>query len=458
MNERKIFSAALSGLLAASLAGCASQDAASPPLSNGAPFRAEIGESGFATILSAPPASFDPVEPPPPVPRTAEQDAADAEFMRVADYQNSVSDEVQALAERLRREERGNFQTLHYDNEGELGVVFQFLRDGPATLRKYSTNPTFRGETVRWSQEELMAAAEFMWDTFRDDRVIQSTGVATQVVTAQISVSEAEFRALVKRKGVTIPEPVELVFHAAPVVPLVNPPRPAAKDRAVPENVAPYLRIFPRHDRPAGALNAINSRVMIVLKDGCFRAADRDDALVLFPFGARLFVDSNNYLAFGSGERPGYARVGEAVEFMGSVNEVTTPELVDPIHAACGPGTVIQVEGMESAAAGDTQRKVTDRANAMRRIQAEYGLDAGQAERALDWLDTRGEANRRTTPDGILEPPITGAMMVEMPPRPVMDASECPPGTSLSAGLCRTPEGHLRPLPDWLVEFMEQDG
>ena len=355
MTERNFISTALVGLLTAGLAGCASQDAASPPLSDGLPFHAEIGESGFATILSAPPASFDPVEPPAPAPRTAEQDAADAEFMRVGDYQNSVMDEVQALAERLRREERGNFQTLHYDNEGELGVVFEFLRDGPATLRKYSKNPTFRGETVRWSQEELRAAADFMWETFREDRVIQSTGVGTQVATVEISVSEEEFRALVKRKGVTIPEPVELVFHATPMVPLVNPPRPATQDQAVPDEVAPYLRIFPRHDRLAGALHAINSRVTVVLKDGCFRAADRNDALVLFPFGAKLFVDSNNYLAFGSGEHPGYARVGEAVEFMGSVNEVTTPELVDPIHAACGPGKVIKVEGMESAAAGDAQ-------------------------------------------------------------------------------------------------------
>ena len=423
MTERKIFSPALSGLLAASLAGCASQDAASPPLSDGLPFHAEIGTSGFATILSAPPASFDPVEPPVPAPRTAEQDAADADFMRVADYQNSVMDEVQALAERLRREERGNFQTLHYDNEGELGVVFEFLRDGPATLRKYSKNPTFRGETVRWSQEELRAAADFMWETFREDRVIQSTGVGTQVATVEISVSEEEFRALVKRKGVIIPEPVELVFRATPMVPLVNPPRPAAQDQAVPDEVAPYLRIFPQHDRPAGALHAINSRVTVVLKDGCFRAADRDDALVLFPFGAKLFVDSANYLAFGSGERPGYARVGEAVEFMGSVNEVTTPELVDPIHAACGPGKVIKVEGMESAAAGDAQRKVTDRANAIRSLGDRYGLDARQAGRALDWLDARGEANRQTSPEGIALPPITGTMMVEMPPRPVMDLS-----------------------------------
>ena len=457
MTERRFINTAVAGLLAAGLAGCASPDAASPPLSDALPFRAEIGENGFATILSAPPASFDPVEPPPPAPRTAEQDAADAEFMRVADYQNSVMDEVQALAERLRREEGGNFQTHYFDNEGELGVVFEFMRDGPATLRKYSKNPTFRGETVRWSQDELTAAADFMWEKFRDDRVLQSTGVATQAVTGEVSVSEEEFRALVKRKGVTIPEPVKLVFHAAPVVPRVNPPRPPAQDQAVPATVAPYLRIFPLHDRPAGALNAVNSRVTVVLKDGCFRAADRDDALVLFPFGTKLFVDSEGYLAYGSGEFPGYARVGEAVEFMGSIGEVTIPELVDPIHAACGPGKVIKVEGMQSAAASDAQRTITDRANALRTLQSAYGLDARQAVRALDWLDARGEANRQTTPDGVRLPPITGAMVVDAPPRPVMDPWECPPGSSLRGGLCRTPEGHLRPLPGWLVEFLEQD-
>ncbi|WP_390551602.1 hypothetical protein [Qipengyuania sp. MTN3-11] len=222
------------------------------------PFRADFNADGFATILSAPPAAFDPVEPPPFAPRSAEQNAADAEFMRVAEYQNSVSDEVQALAERLRREERGNFQTLHYDNEGELGVVFEFLRQGPATLRKYSGNPTFRGETVRWSQEELMAAADFMWETFREDRVLQARGIGTQEVTVELSVSESQFRDLVRRKGVTLPEPVKLVFNAARVVPISNPPRTAERDDAVPAAVAPHIRIFPRHDRPAGALNAIN--------------------------------------------------------------------------------------------------------------------------------------------------------------------------------------------------------
>lgn len=445
-------------LAAIAIAGCTAADDPAPSTASGEPFRAEFSADGFATILDAPPAEFTPVRPSDPPPRTAEQIAADEQFQRVVDFQGRVSEDVAELSRRLEREERGNYVTVYYDNEGDPSVVFQFLRDGPETLRKYTQQPRFFAENVRWSMEQLQADARWMWEVFREDRVLRSTGTGGgNQVTAEISVAEDEFRALVARKGVTIPESVELQFRAPPVVPLVNPPVPAARDAAVPAAVAPHIRIFPRHDRPAGAVNAIGSRVKVVLKDGCFRAADRDNSLVLFPFGAKLFVDSANYLAFGSGERPGYARVGEAVEFMGSVNEVTTPELVDPIHAACGPGKVIKVEGMESAAAGDAQRKVTDRANAIRSLGDRYGLDARQAGRALDWLDARGEANRQTSPEGIALPPITGTMMVEMPPRPVMDPSECPPGSSLNAGLCRTPEGHLRPLPDWLVEFLEQD-
>lgn len=449
---------ALSGLVALAVAGCTAAIDPAPPAASGQPFRAQFGSGGYATILNAPPADFTPVKPGEPPPRTAEQVAADAQFQRVGDFQNSVMDDVAELSRRLEREERGNYVSVYYDNEGDPSVVFQFLRDGPETLRKYTRHPRFFGKTVPWSMEQMQADAQWMWEIFRQDRVLQSTGIAANHVTAEVLVSEEEFRSLVARKGVTIPASVKLQFRAAPVVPLVNPPRPAASDVAVPAAVARHIRIFPRHDRPSGPLNAINSRARIVLKNGCFRAADHGDALVLFPFGARLVVDTQNYLAFGSGEVSGYARVGEAVEFMGSVHEVTEPALVDPIHAACGPGTVIKVEGLESAAARGAQQASDNEANALRRLRESYGLDEAQARRAYAWLEKRQADRRQTRPDGVTMPPPVGAsMVVTSPPPPVMDAATCPPGSKLSFGLCRTPEGHLRPLPEWLVEFLEQD-
>ncbi|MGB7374155.1 hypothetical protein [Pontixanthobacter sp.] len=375
----------------------------------------------------------------------------------VANFQSSVSDEVTALQNRLSSAEAGNYVSVYYDNDGDPSVVFEFLRDGPGTLRKYTQHPRFFGKTVQWSMEQLMADARWMWTTFKDDRVIQSTGTGRgNRVNAEINVSEPEFRALVARKGVTIPESVVLSFRAGQGVPLDSLPQLASVDDAVPPIAAPHIRIFPRADRPQGPVNLIESRVDITLQDGCFRAAGRDNALVLFPIGATLFVDAENYLAFGSGVSPGYARVGEKVTFTGSINEVTTPELVAPIHAACGKGKVIMVGGLASAAARDAQDRVSSRAIAVRSLRDRYGLDPEQAERAVVWLERRNAAIPRG-PENLPSPPISIGMIIDVPPPPVFDPSTCPSGTSLSGALCRTPEGYLRPLPDWLQQFMEQD-
>lgn len=446
-------SAGLGAALACVLAAC-SASAETAPLRG-----ATIGADGYATILDAPPAPFTPVLPGEPEPPTPDQIAAQEQFRRVADFQNAVRQDVDALTERLRRDEVGNFVSVYYDNEGDPSVVFQFLRDGPGTLRRYSDNPRFFGKTVRFSQEELMAAADFMWATFRDDRVLQSTGIGRNEVEARVAVSREDFLALVQRKGIEIPPSVNLVFGAAPVVPLVAPPRAASSDPALPSEIARLLRIFPRDDRVPGPLHDIESQVKVVLRDGCFRAPEHGDALVLFPFGASLFVDSEGYLAYGQAEAPGYARVGETVSFHGSPREVTTATLVDPIHAACGRGKVIKVEGLESAAASNAQHASDDRINALRHLIEGYGLSRPQAEAAMAFLERRQAAQPpQVAPDGTRFPPVPASLMANAPPPPVMNASQCPRGTKLSFGLCRTPEGYIRPLPKWLAEFLEREG
>ena len=448
----------LVGLAALGVPGCTATQDAAVPAPTAQAFRSEFNSAGYATILDVPPADFTPVRPADPAPLTAQQIADGQQFHRVGMFQSSVMSEAVQLSEKLRRAESGNFVSQYFDNEGDPSVVFQFLRDGPGTLRKYTKHPRFIGKTVRWSMAHLETDTKWIWDTFGKDRVIQSTGIGANTVNAEVSISESEFRDLVLKKGVTIPASVELRFQAAPVVPLINPPRPAGSDDHVPAAAAAHIRIFPRHDRPAGAVNSIGSRVKVVLKDGCFRAADRGDALVLFPFGARLFIDTQGYLAYGPEAAPGYARVGETVTFMGSVNEVTEPALVDPVHTACGPGKVIKVEGLTSAAAGDRQQKLDDEAEAVRRLRSEFGLNEGQARRAYDWIDRRQAGSSQIGPDGIRTPPSTASMIINSPPGPpVMDSKSCPPGSRVTFGLCRTPEGWLRPLPSWLAEFLEQD-
>ena len=402
-----------------------------------APAGALIGPDGFATIKSAAPAPFKPAEPGEPPPLTAEQLAGHERFRRAAEFQNEVMDEVQALSERLRKAEPGNFVDLYYENEGVPHVVFRFLRDAQSTLAKYTRDPRFRAATARYSREELTAAADFMLDTFREDRVIQSIGVGNKRNRAEveITITEPEFRALAERKGVRIPDAVELRFRATEPAKTINEP--------LPPEIAPLVRIFPRSDRPNGILNSIDSHAKVVLDRGCFRVAggDHDGALVLFPLGAQLFVDRQGYLAYGRGEAPGYARVGEELVFPGSMSEVTAPELVGPIHAACGAAKVVAVTAMQSAAADRLQQAASQNSNALRQFRSSYGLSEADARRVLERCKQRSGF---------------GICHISPPPPPPPGGPSCPSGTKASHGMCRTPEGHVRPIPQWIQELMQE--
>ena len=428
----KHFAILAAAVVAATACGRSDAQATAPAPAPLVPRTASIGPGGYATILDAPPAPFVPSAPGAPPALTPEQIAGHAQFARAGKFQNEVRGEVQALARRLRTAEKGNFVDLYYENEGEPHVVFRFLRNGKATLAKYTKHPRFFATEVRYTTAELRRALEWMMTTFRDDRVIAGGGYGSKSNRAdiEINIPEDEFRELVKRKGVTIPDTVKLEFRATQSARELN--------RPLPPRIAPLVRIFPRSDRPVGAVNAINSRVKAVLRDGCFRAPDQGDALIQFPLGAQLFVDREGYLAFGTGEAPGYARVGEELVFMGSIGEVTAPELVGPIRQACGPGQVIAVNATRSAAADRAQYSVGENAQSLRQLRQSYGLSEAQARKVF----------------AICARNMGGGTCVLTPPPPALPGQACPSGTTRSAGLCRTPEGFIRPLPKWIAEAL----
>lgn len=420
-------------------AACGSQFAtadATVATGESAPLRgASIGPSGFATILDAPPAPYVPPEPGAPLPLTAEQKAGNDEFVRSGRFQNEVMDEVQRLADKLRSRERGNFVDIYFENAGDPRVVFRFLRDPERTLAQYTKHPRFFARKADYSNEQLRAAAEFMMRTFSEDRVILGVGTGNKQNRAevQVGVSEPEFRALVARKGVTIPEGVVFRFSTEQPVAEINRPIPPAISR--------FVRIFPRDDRHVGALHSIDSQVKVVLRDGCFRAEGgaHDGAFVLFPIGAQLFIDEEGYLAFGPSAGPGYGRVGETVVTPGSIGEITAPALVEPIHKACGPGKVIKIHGYASAAADRADQAVASNHQAFRHFRENYGLSPEQARRVL-------EACKRRSGSGVC--------MMTPPPPPPTGGPRCPPGTKVFHGICRTPEGFARPIPDWIQEIL----
>lgn len=411
--------------------------ATEPSLAQPAPAGVASGAGGFATITDVAPAPFTPAEPEAAKPKTREQLAGDQRFTRVTRFQGEVMDEVQALAATLRARERGNFVDLYFENEGEPHVVFRFLRDPEKTLAKYTNHPRFFARSARFTDRELEAAMDFMLETFREDRVVLGggTGNKRNRAVVEIGVTEPEFRALVTRKGVTIPEGVELHFAAA---------RPASEiNRPLPPNVARLLRIFARDNRPTGALHAVNSTAKVVLQDGCFRIAGGEDdgAHVLFPLGAQLFIDQAGHLAFGAAETPGYARVGETIITPGTIGEVTSPDLVAPIRKACGPGKVVKVHGMRSAAADRAQGAVAANASALRHFRDEYGLSEPVARKVLEGCKARSGF---------------GVCHIAPPSPPPPGGPNCPAGTKAISYVCRTPEGYVRPIPDWVQELAGQ--
>lgn len=412
-----------------------SESATEPSPAKPEPPSAVTGADDYATIIDAPPAPFTPAQADAPRPPPPEQSAGRQQFTRTTRFQNEVRQEVQALADTLRVRERGNFVDLYFENEGEPRVVFRFLRDPEGSLAKYTKHPRFFAESARYTERELRAAMDFMLRTFREERVILGGGIGNKRNRAvvEIAVTEPEFRALVARKGVTIPEPVELQFTATRPASAIN--RPLAPE------IARLVRIFPRDDRPVGALHDINSTVKVVLRDGCFRVdgGEDDGAHVLFPLGAQLFLDGEGYLAFGEAETPGYARVGETIVTPGTIGEVTAPALTAPIRKACGPGKVVKVHAMRSSAAESAQQAVLANAEALRHFRDQYGLSEPVARKALERC--KAQTGFATC---LLPPPA--------PPPP--GGPNCPAGTKATFGMCRTPEGYIRPIPEWVQKLI----
>lgn len=398
------------------------------------PTGSTIGRSGLASILDVPPAPFTPRATGTTLP-TAEQIEGQRQFARSAKIQGDLLGLTGTLRRVLEEEQKGNFVDFYFEHEGEPRFIFRFLRNGPETLAKYLTHPRIKAETVRFSQAELEAAMDHMLKSFREDRIIMGGGTGTKRNRAEveIGITEPEFRALVARKGVKIPEAVHLEFVAKQPASVIN-----AK---LQPPIASLVRIFARQDRPLGALPDIASHARIVLKDGCFRMPEQDNAHVAFPLGATLFIDRQGYLAFGP-DKPGYARVGETVTFHGTIPEARDEKaLVAAVHAACGPGKVVKISAPTSAAAERIQRVLDENVWALRSFKESYGLSDAQARHALEACKVRsGGEICLTTPA----------------PPPDPRGTSCPAGTKLSFGLCRTKEGYIRPIPKWVTELIAE--
>lgn len=177
----------------------------------------------------------------------------------------------------------------------------------------------------------------------------------------------------------------------------------------------------------------------LTLVRGCFRLNGPGGPLAVFPPGASLGLVDGHLMVGPPGLPPELsARVGEHLFWEGKAfanfDELSRRRMA----AACGPGPAQTV-----VPASATVQQARNDGFAASEFSDRYGLPWDEALAQIRRCRARAERAL---------PALNGAPLVDnpcgsAPPPPVMDPADCPAGTELSGGLCRTPKGHIRPIP-----------
>jgi hypothetical protein len=178
----------------------------------------------------------------------------------------------------------------------------------------------------------------------------------------------------------------------------------------------------------------------IILRDGCLKLKVPGEPHAILAAGSRLYVDEEGYLAVGvlANGAATNPRLGEPAWWPGGNRPPVETEAVARIRSKCGPGGARIVGLAQSVSAS---RSAADGA-AARNIVAMYGIRWAEALARVRACRAKLARNSGIDPGKMIDNPCGST-----PPSPVADPRSCPAGTSLSGGLCRTPEGHIRPLP-----------
>lgn len=243
-----------------------------------------------------------------------------------------------------------------------------------------------------------------------------------------------------------------LAAPATEAAPQPNPPLPKPVNPPpgppVPPELSAAVRLFARQLAPPVRDDLIPSNLLpppqqisrVILRDGCFRLAEPGEPHAVFTVGTRLYLDGRGYLAIGAAgpQGPMRARVGELLWWSGERRQLRDPRSLAQIHARCGPGRAEIVGLVQSVSIGQA---LADGMSATR-FASMYGVPWSQAIVRVRLCRERLSRSANGSRITMIETPCGST-----PPRPVANPSECPAGTSLSGGLCRTPQGYVRPIP-----------
>jgi len=296
--------------------------------------------SGFATIdspppprpMAQPPAAPPPPPPPPPAPGA---NPPPRQFRSGLDGLQRQTEEAYALDRRLRARWPDEYVGLDFDHgEPQRRALFLFRRDGAARLAEFTRRPDFIARDVRYTTWDLARLQERWMARLEPLGLVDGGGayLGRQVVELTMRVPRAEFEAIAREKGWTVPETLALRFPPS----VENPP--------VPARLRPLIRIFPRDDRIHSIRRLANMSGRIVLRDGCFRVVDGPggrDALAYFSRGTELRVDEAGFVTLGRGE--GQGRLGDMFTWNVGPQVAADLAMVVDLRRVCGNDDIIYV-------------------------------------------------------------------------------------------------------------------
>lgn len=232
--------------------------------------------------------------------------------------------------------------------------------------------------------------------------------------------------------------------------PSPDPPRsePKSGGPAVAPEVAERIKLFARSIPPPATGELVLTTLeahppqfaTVILRDGCLRLKQPGEPHAVFAPGTRLYIDDAGYLTIGNpANDPALdARVGELLWWGGGVTRVANEDTASQLRERCGPGAVKLLGFTSSAAASQAEGDGLAAAN----FDQMYGVGW---KAALAYVRQCRERMQRSL--GSSARPMVFNICGSTPPSPVANPAACPAGTSLSGGLCRTADGHVRPVP-----------
>ena len=336
----------LAGCSESALPGGGGTGSAAPAL----PPQATLDDAGFLNIGTVPRTPFA-TEPPPE--RSTEDDAV-AQFARryglsrdaayaamMSNGPAGLHEEIEALQERLRVSEPGNFVEMRMVREPDVKMEVWFKRDGAATLARYTDNPRFVARAGGLTLAEAEALSNKWFDRFSTAGLSFGGGFGGTdgILDVDVGISEREFDEIAGARGWGDWRSAPIRVHfAAERLPAL---------RADAAHLADTIRSFPRTRQAAGMVLSVAMWGRVELQNGCFRFRSdldrRDGHLAVFDRTTQLGLDEQGYLAVFDSLGGDRARIGETFVFGGYPEPQASDPDIATLRERCGDAPLVNV-------------------------------------------------------------------------------------------------------------------